>query len=66
MTTPSPSAMPGAKLTVASTVSKLITDLAAIADDGQSIDLDTVDSIAALTSAYAALVAAQHDRKAAR
>ncbi|MET8532394.1 hypothetical protein ABZV67_10655 [Streptomyces sp. NPDC005065] len=64
MTTPT--AMPGARLTVAGTVSKLITDLADIADDGRSIDLDTVDTIAALTSAYAALVAAQHDRKAAR
>jgi hypothetical protein len=58
--------MPGAKPSVAAAVSKLITDLAEIADDGPAIDLDTCDTIAGLTSAYAALLAAQSNRKAAR
>ncbi|WP_392840654.1 hypothetical protein [Streptomyces sp. LN500] len=64
--TATPAAMPGARPSVAGSVSKLITDLADVVDDGSAIDLDTCDTIAALTSAYAALLAAQSARKAER
>lgn len=64
MATPTPAVMPGARLSPAGAVAKLITELAEAADDGQEISLDVVDSLAALTGAYAALLTAQNTRKA--
>ncbi|MGW7255899.1 hypothetical protein [Streptomyces sp. NPDC054834] len=61
-----PAAMPGARLSPAGAVAKLITELAAIADDGAAIDLDVCESVANLTTAYASLLSAQADRKASR
>lgn len=62
----SPADMPGAKLTPAGALAKLITDLADAADNGQVIDLEVIDSLAGLTTAYAALLTAQATRTATR
>ncbi|MGW1730112.1 hypothetical protein [Streptomyces sp. NPDC001999] len=61
-----PAAMPGARQSLTGALATLITDLADIADDGSAIDLDTCDTLAALTSAYASLVAAQSTRRASK
>ncbi|MFE5752893.1 hypothetical protein ACFQ7I_04070 [Streptomyces massasporeus] len=61
-----PAHMPGARLSPVGAVSKLITDLAEVADDGREINLDVVDSLSALTNAYAALITAQGTRTAAK
>lgn len=58
--------MPGARPTVAGALQRLIIELSECADDGAAICLDTCDTIAALSAAYASLISAQHDRKASR
>lgn len=58
--------MPGARLSPAGALSKLIVDLSEVADDGTAIDLEVVDSLAALTTAYATLLQAQASRTAQR
>lgn len=61
-----PANMPGAKLTPAGAIARLITDLSAIADDGSAIDLDVCSAVAELTSAYAQLLTAQTRREVKR
>ncbi|WP_180685338.1 hypothetical protein [Streptomyces gossypiisoli] len=57
-----PANMPGAIKTPAGAVAKLITDLAEVADDGSAIDLEVVDSLAGLVTAYASLLQANANR----
>jgi hypothetical protein len=59
--------MPGARLSLTGAIAALITSLAtALDNDPADIDLDGAEVLAGLVSAYAALLAAQSQRNAAR
>ncbi|MER5894876.1 hypothetical protein [Streptomyces sp. NPDC001876] len=67
MTTPTPAAMPGAKLSMTAVISTLITSLATALDsDPENVDLDGVEVLTGLLAAYSALLAVQVQRKADR
>ncbi|MFF3354933.1 hypothetical protein ACFYWN_20280 [Streptomyces sp. NPDC002917] len=59
--------MPGAKLTLTAALATLITSLAsALESDPDTIDLDGIEALSGLVTAYTALLSAQVQRKAER